>query len=121
MLLDEPELVEAVATGAGLWLQNERLQAEARAQYRFLETIVDTAPSLLSTSTRVAASATSTARVERASGLDDPEQIRGRFFWEVFIDPGDRDELQQRFRDAAPEFAPTEYENAFTNARGDEP
>ncbi len=118
MLLDEPELVEAVATGAGLWLQNERLQAEARAQYRFLETIVDTAPSLLvnvDTSGRIG---NFNRAVERASGLDDPEQIRGRFFWEVFIDPGDREELQQRFRDAAPEFAPTEYENAFTNAHG---
>ena len=45
-LADEPELVDAVAAAAALWLENERLQAEVRAQYVFLETIVNTAPSL---------------------------------------------------------------------------
>ena len=47
LLADEPELVEAVAAAAGLWLDNERLQAELRAQVAFLETIVNTSPSLL--------------------------------------------------------------------------
>ena len=47
LLDDEPELVDAVAAAAGLWLENERLQAELRAQLAFLETIVNTAPSLL--------------------------------------------------------------------------
>ena len=43
-LADEPELVDAVAAAAALWLENERLQAEVRAQFVFLETIVNTAP-----------------------------------------------------------------------------
>ena len=47
LLADEPELVDAVAVAAGLWLDNERLQAKLRAQIEFLETIVNASPSLL--------------------------------------------------------------------------
>ena len=47
MLKEEQELVDAVAAAAGLWLDNERLQAKLRAQIEFLETTVDTSPSLL--------------------------------------------------------------------------
>ena len=117
-LLDEPELVDAVATAAGLWLQNERLQADARAQFRFLETIVDTAPALLVNVDLDGRIRNFNPAVERASGLDDPERLRGRHFWDVFIDPAERDEILQRFEDAAPDHAPTEYENTFTNAHG---
>jgi PAS domain S-box-containing protein len=117
-LLDEPELVEAVATAAGLWLDNERLQAETRAQYRFLETIVDTAPSLLVNVDTDGRIRNFNAASERASGLDDPEQLRGQVFWEVFIDPADREELRARFAAAAPRFEASEYENTFTNAHG---
>ena len=120
MLLDEPELVDAVATAAGLWLQNERLQADARAQFRFLETIVDTAPALLVNVDLEGRIRNFNPAVERASGLDDPERIRGKHFWDVFIDPAERAEIVQRFEDAAPDHAPTEYENTFTNARGHE-
>ena len=45
----EPELVESVAAAVAFALDNERLQAELRAQNEFLLTIVDTAPSLLVT------------------------------------------------------------------------
>ena len=41
MISDEPELVEAVAAAAGLWLDNERLQAKLRAEVAFLEAIVN--------------------------------------------------------------------------------
>ena len=120
MLLDEPELVDAVATAAGLWLQNERLQAEASAQYRFLQTIVDTTPSLLVNVDLNGRIRNFNQAVEKASGLDDPERVRGHFFWDVFIDPEERGEIEQRFYDAAPEHAPTEYENTFRNAHGHE-
>ena len=120
MLLDEPELVDAVATAAGLWLENERLQADHRAQYRFLETIVNTAPSLLVNVDRNGRIRNFNNAVERVSGLDDPEQIRGRFFWDVFINPDEQEAMQARFHQAAPGFAAAEYENTFTNARGAE-
>jgi PAS domain S-box-containing protein len=56
--------------------------------------------------------------VEEASGLKDPD-LRGRFFWDVFIDPDDREAMVARFEEAAPGFPPSEYENVFTNARGE--
>ena len=48
-LCDEPELIESVSAAVALALDNERLEAELRAQYEYLNTIVDTAPSLLVT------------------------------------------------------------------------
>ena len=43
----EPELVEAVTAAAALALQNDRLQAELRAEVSFATTVTNTAPSLL--------------------------------------------------------------------------
>ena len=43
----EPELVEAVTAAASLALQNDRLQAELRAEVSFISTVTNTAPSLL--------------------------------------------------------------------------
>jgi len=119
-ILDERELLEAVSAAAALALDNERLQAELRGQFEFLVTIVDTAPSLLVAVDTDGRIVNFNVAVERASGLDEPEEIRGKRFWDVFIDEPERDELRERFQAAAPEFEPTEYENSFTNARGEE-
>ncbi len=43
----------------------------------------------------------------------------GRFFWDVFIDPDEREAMQARFHAAAPDHGASEYENTFTNARGE--
>ena len=72
-LADEPELVDAVAAAAALWLENERLQAEVRAQYVFLETIVNTAPSLLMSLDPDGRIVNYNTACERASGFDDVE------------------------------------------------
>ncbi|HEX2303871.1 MAG TPA: PAS domain S-box protein [Gaiella sp.] len=117
-LADQHELVDAVAATASLAFEKERLQAELRAQYRFLETIINTAPSLLSVVDTEGRIRNFNRAVEVASGLDDRNMIEGRYFWEIFIDPDEREEVIQRFRDAAPSYAPTEYENVFTDARG---
>jgi PAS domain S-box-containing protein len=119
-LADQRELVDAVAAAASLAFEKERLQAELRAQYRFLETIINTAPSLLSVVDTEGRIRNFNRAVEVASGLDDRSAIEGRFFWELFIDPEERDEIIQQFRDASPDFDPSEYENVFTNARGHE-
>ena len=37
----------------------------------------------------------------------------------MFIDPNEREEMVARFTAAAPDFPPNEYENTFTNARGE--
>jgi PAS domain S-box-containing protein len=119
-LADQRELVDAVAATASLAFEKERLQAELRAQYRFLETIINTAPSLLSVVDTEGRIRNFNRAVEIASGLDDRASIEGRFFWEVFIDPEEREAMIQRFRDAAPSFPASEYENVFRNARGHE-
>ncbi len=116
-LAEERELVESVSAAVAFALDNERLQAELRAQNAFLLTIVDTAPSLLvnvGTDGRIRHVNPATLR---ASGHDDEDDVRGRFFWDVFIDPGEREAMKARFFAAAPDHPPAEYENTFTNAR----
>ena len=115
----EPELVESVSAAVAFALDNERLQAELRAQNEFLSTIVDTAPSLLLTVDTEARIRTLNPATLSATGLDDESQVRGQFFWDVFLDPDERPAMQERFRAAAPEHAAAEYENTFTNARGE--
>jgi PAS domain S-box-containing protein len=118
-LREEPELVESVAATVALALDNERLEAELRTQYDFLTTIVDTAPSLLATVDTHGRISNLNSATVRASGYEDEEEVRGRFFWDVFIDDGEREAMIARFRAAAPEHPPAEYENIFTNARGE--
>ena len=59
------------------------------------------------------------AAAVEAAGDDDEEEIRGRFFWDVFIDEAERDDVIARFRAAAPEHPAAEYENTFVNRRGE--
>ena len=115
----EPELLEAVTAAAALALQNDRLQAELRAEVAFMSTVTDTAPSLLvniGTDGRVRN--VNRAALE-AAGLQDEELARGEHFWNLFIAPGERGAMVARFRALAPDYAAGEYENTFTNARGE--
>jgi PAS domain S-box-containing protein len=119
-LADEHELVQAVTAAAGMALHNERLQAELRAEVRLAGAFADTAPSLISnvdTDGRILKLNLATLR---ASGYSDEAELRGKFFWDVFIDPAERDEMMARFSAAAPDFPETEYENSFVNARGEQ-
>jgi PAS domain S-box-containing protein len=119
-LADQRALVDAVAATASLAFEKERLQAELRAQYRFLETIINTAPSLLCVVDTEGRIRNFNRAVEVASGLEDRAGVEGRHFWEIFIDPDEREAMIQRFRDASPDFPPSEYENAFHDAQGQE-
>ncbi|MBA2297579.1 MAG: PAS domain S-box protein, partial [Actinobacteria bacterium] len=118
-LADEPELVDAVAAAAGLWLANERLQAELRAQYDFLETIVNTAPSLLMSLDLEGRIVNFNTACERASGFDEVEDVRHQYFWDVFISPEERAAVRKRFLQD-PAHLPGEYEHGFVNRRGEE-
>ena len=89
-LTDQRPLVDAVAATASLAFEKERLQAEVRAQYRFLETIINTAPSLLSVVDPEGRMRNFNRAVEVASGLDDRSRLEGAYFWDVFIDPDER-------------------------------
>ena len=115
----EPELIDAVVAAAGFPLLNQRLQAELRGQYTFLETVADTAPSLLITVDLEGRIVNQNRATVRASGYDDEEQLRGRQFWDILIDPSERADVIARFEAAAPDHPPAEYENTFTNVRGE--
>lgn len=118
-LREEPELVEGVVGAAALALETQGLQAEARAQYALLRTLVDTSPGLIAhigTDGRIRDLNAAAAAV---AGLADEQEARGRFFWDVFIDPSERDDVIARFHALTPTFAAGEYENAFTNAAGE--
>jgi PAS domain S-box-containing protein len=118
-LADQPGLIEAVSAAASLQLRSERLRADLRSQLNLLDTAVNTSPSLLTVVDTEGRIRNFNRAVELATGLDDAEQIRGEHFWNVFIDPADRDEMRARFAAAAPDFEPTVYENVFTNAKGE--
>ena len=118
-LAENPALVEAVGAAAGMALRTERLYVNMRAQYHLVETIADTAPSLLLNVGLDGRILNQNRAAVRASGLGDEELVRGRFFWDVFIDPDEREEVRARFHAAAPDFPPDSYENAFTNGRGE--
>ena len=119
-LADEPELVDAVAAAAGLWLDNERLQAKLRAQVEFLETTVDTSPSLLCSLDREGRIANLNSAARRASGYADDEDVRWQAFWDVFVAPEEREDSRQRFAAAAPSHARADFEHTFVNQVGDE-
>jgi PAS domain S-box-containing protein len=119
-LTDQRELVDAVAATVALAFEKERLQAEVRAQYRFLETIINTVPSLLAVVDTEGRFRNFNRAVESASGLDDGSRIEGAHFWDVFISRREREAMIERFRAAAPDFPEAEYENTFTDANDNE-
>ena len=117
----EPDLIALIAAGASLPIENARLQADLRSQFLFLETIANTAPSLLvvlGTDGRIRNQ--NRATVE-ASGLPDENALReaSSSGTSSSTSPSAR-----RCRPAStrprPDFPPSHYENAFTNARGEE-
>ena len=120
LLADERELVDAVAAAAGLWLDNERLQAKLRAQIDFLETTVETSPALLGALDREGLLANLNDASVRASGYADREEARWQPFWDVFISPEDREDLKRRFEAAAPAHEAASFEHTFVNRLGDE-
>ncbi len=113
----EPDLLEAVTAAAALALHNDRLQAELRAEVSFVSTVTNTAPSLLVSIGTDGRVRTINAAALEAAGYDDEEAATGRHYWEIFIEPTEREEMIARFHALAPDFPPGEYENTFTNAR----
>ena len=120
LLSDERELVDAVAAAAALWLDNERLQAKLRAQIEFLETTVDTSPSLLCSLDRDGRIANLNLASTRASGYDDQEEARWQPFWDVFVSPEEREQSRSRWERASPLHGPASFEHTFVNRAGEE-
>ena len=80
LLSDEPELIDAVAAAAGLSLDNERLQADLRAQVAFLEAIVNASPSLLCSINREGRIANLNDAAWNASGYVVENEVKGQMF-----------------------------------------
>jgi PAS domain S-box-containing protein len=117
---DEPELVHAVAAAAGLWLDNERLQAKLRAQIEFLEAIVNASPSLLCSLRPDRRIANLNDAAWHASGYVEENDIKGQLFWDAFVGPEGRDEARRRFEEAAPVHEEASFEHTFVNQRGEQ-
>jgi PAS domain S-box-containing protein len=120
MLTDEPELVEAVVAAAGLWLDNERLQARLRAEVAFLEAIVNASPSLLCSINREGRIANLNDAAWHASGYVLESDVKGQMFAEVFVGPEERVEWNRRFEEAAPAHEATSFEHTFVNQLGEQ-
>ena len=118
-LAEEPDTIDLVASAVGLPLENVRLQAELRSQFSFLVTLVNTAPSLFIHLDLEGTIVNQNAAAVEAAGEDKEEAIRGRKFWDVFIDESERADVIGRFEAAAPEHPAVEYENTFVNRRGE--
>ncbi len=118
-LSGEAELVESVSAAVAFALDNERLQTELRIQNERLLTVMRAAPSLLVTVGLDGRIRRLNPATVEASGFQGPAEVEGRYFWDVFIDPGERRAMVARFRAAAPDHRAAEYENTFTNARGE--
>ena len=115
----EPEVVDFIAAGAGLPLENVRLQADLRSQFLMLETVADTAPSLLVVVDTDGQIVNQNRATLDAAGIDDERLINGQYFWDIFIDPDEREAMVREFSEAGAEIAAAPYENTFTNARGE--
>lgn len=116
---DRPDLLDAVTAAARLMLRSDRLQAELRAEVEYINTVTDTAPSLLTSIDLDGRIRNVNAAAIEAAGHASREEIVGRHYWEVFIDPAEREAVIERFAELAPEFPPGEYENAFVNEKGE--
>jgi PAS domain S-box-containing protein len=90
-LLEERDLLEGALAAARLAIQKDRLAAEARARLMDLErerdftrTVVDSAPAFFCVLDAAGRIQRFNKTLEGASGLLDDEDIRGRFFWDMF-------------------------------------
>jgi PAS domain S-box-containing protein len=119
-LADEPELVDAVAAAAGLWLDNERLQARLRAEVAFLEAIVNASPSLLCSLNRAGRIANLNDAAWNASGYVLENDVKGQLFEDVFVGPEQRAEWRRRFDEAAPAHEAASFVHTFVNQRGEQ-
>jgi len=122
-LLDEPELLEAVAVAARLALHRNRLQAELRARLDelqrerdFMRDVVNAAPAFFCVLDLEGRVIRFNDTMVRATGLLDDESTRDRFVWEVFAAPEDA----AAFRDCVLANAPGEQQHRFQAAGGGE-
>jgi PAS domain S-box-containing protein len=104
----------------------ERLHAELQERHRqleherdFIRVIVDSTPSLLCLATPGGYVVRFNTTLQRLSGREDDDLVRGRPFWDVFIAPDERDEARDRLLAVADEGGRGEYESTWISASGE--
>ena len=120
-LLDEPELLEAVAVAARLALHRNRLQAELRARLDelqrerdFMRDVVNAAPAFFCVLDLEGRIIRFNDTMAYATGVTDEEGVRGRFIWEIFAAPDDA----AAFREGVLANARGEHQHRFRAVRG---
>jgi PAS domain S-box-containing protein len=107
-------------------LELERLHAELQQRHRdleherdFIRTVVDSTPSLLCLTTPGGYVVRFNSSLERLSGRADDDLVKGEAFWDVFIAPEEREEVQRALERVAEEGGRGEYENTWVTASGE--
>jgi PAS domain S-box-containing protein len=106
-LLEEPELLEAVAVAARLALHRNRLQAELRARLDelqrerdFMRDVVNAAPAFFCVLDLEGRIIRFNDTMARASGIrdddDEVDNVRGRFVWDIFAATEDTAGFRER-------------------------
>lgn len=108
-LLDEPELLEAVAAAARLSLERNRLLAELRARLDelqrerdFIADAVNASPAFFGVIDLEGGVVRFNDALVNASGIADDDAVRGRPFWEVFVVEEDSEAVRAVVLAAAP-------------------
>jgi PAS domain S-box-containing protein len=106
-LRDEPELLDGVVAAARLALENERLHVELRTKISELERerdftrlVVDTAPAYFCVVDASGRIDRFNATLSEVTGVTS-EEVRGRFFWDVFTVPEEEDDVRSSLAMAA--------------------
>ena len=110
------ELIVALEDGTPL---RDALANALRSEVEFWDTVTDTVPSLLATVDTAGVIRNVNAAAVEAAGYSTKDEVIGRTYWDVFIDPSERSAVIERFEELAPDYAAAEYENTFVNARGE--
>jgi PAS domain S-box-containing protein len=102
-------------------LQDElsRRIEELRMERDLVRTVVDTAPALLCGVDPAGCVIRFNKALQRLSGEDDPGPARGRPFWEVFVAPEHRSEVEERFRAALSGGSGGDFEHVWLRASGE--
>jgi PAS domain S-box-containing protein len=124
-LVDEPELLEGVIAAARLALQRNRLQAELHARLHelqreqdFIRDVVNAAPAFFLVLDYDGRIIRFNDTMALACGIrddpDDPDNVRGRFWWDVFLVHSDAAEASA----LTAAVAPGEHQHRFRSASG---
>jgi PAS domain S-box-containing protein len=120
-LLDEHDLLDAVAVAARLALHRNRLQAELRARLDelqrerdFMRDVVNAAPAFFCVVDLEGRLIRFNDTMVRATGVKDEDSTRGRFVWDVFAAPEDA----AAFRDCVIANVTGEQQHRFRAADG---